>query len=110
MAFKKGKSNTISEKLEGYEKLDKSNIDPKEGILIDNVVKGYSEDNGDYIYVTGSYMAKPVYVSVPAASIEDFITIDPTDLEEIRRDGLKLYIESRISKKGRQYFLAYIDD
>lgn len=110
MAFKKGKTNSISEALEGYTKLDKADIDQNEGILIDNVIKGYSPDNGDYIYVTGSYQAKPVYVSIPSASVENFITIDPTDIEEIRRDGLKLYIESRISKKGRQYFLAYIDD
>ncbi len=108
--FKKGKSLGFKELLEGYNKLDKADIDPQEGILIDNVIKGFSEENGDYIYVTGSYMAKPVYVSVPAASLADFIGIDPTDLEEIRSNGYKMYVESRISKKGRQYFVAWIDD
>ena len=110
MSFRKGKVEGIQEQLEGYNKLDKANIKPTEGILIDNVIKGHSEDNGDFVIVTGSYEAKPVFVSIPAASLDQFIKIDAADVEEIRRDDLKLYVESRTSKKGRQYFVAWIDD
>lgn len=108
--FKKGRASGIKEQLEGYEKLDKKNIQPGEGIIIDGIVKGYSEDNGDFVYILGSYKNIPVFVSVPAASLDDFIGIDQADVDEIRRDGLKFYVESKVSKKGRQYFVAWIDD
>ena len=108
--FKKGKVEGVKEKLEGYTKLAKTEIEPGEGVLIDNVVKGFSEENGDFIIVTGSYKAKPVFVSVPAASREDFMEITPADLDTIRSQGLRFYVESRTSKKGRQYFVAWIDD
>lgn len=108
--FKKGKTTGIREKLEGFAKLDKGAIAPGQGVLIADVVKGHSEDNGDFVYVLGYYEEKPVFVSVPAASLEDFQAIDSADIEEITRDDLKLYVESRTSKSGRQYFVAWIDD
>ena len=108
--FKKGKQDSIKSLLEGYEKLDKANIKAGEGVLIDNVIKGHSEDNGDFVYITGSYNGQPVFVSVPAASLDDFIKIDEMDLNQIKRDGLHFYVESCTSKKGRQYFIAWIDD
>ena len=108
--FKKGKQDSITSLLEGYNKLDKANIQAGKGVLIDNVIKGHSEDNGDFVYITGSYEAQPVFVSVPAASLDDFIKIDSDDLNVIRNSGLHFYVESCTSKKGRQYFIAWIDD
>lgn len=110
MAFVKGKKRGISELLEGYEKLNKAEIAPEEGILIDNVIKGTSQDNGDFVYVTGTYNSKPVYTAIPAASLDNFLGITAEDLEEIRSSGLKLYVESKVSKIGRQYFIAWIDE
>lgn len=108
--FTKGKVAGIKEKLEGFTKLDKSAIAGGEGVLIKDVVKGHSDDNGDFIYVLGYYQEKPVFVSVPAASLEEFQGIDAADIDEITRNELKLYVESRTSKSGRQYFIAWIDD
>ncbi len=108
MAFKRGKTKGISELLEGYEKIQKCDI--QEPILIDNVIKGYSEDNGVFIYVTGTHQSVPVFVSIPAASVDDFVEITESDLDEIRSEGLKLYVESHMSKKGRQYYTAYIEE
>lgn len=107
MAFKRGKTSGIGELLEGYEKIQKPDI--TEPILIDNVVKGVSEDNGLFIYVTGLHAGKKVFVSIPSASVEDFAEITAEDVAEIKRDGLRLYVESHTSKKGRLYYTAYID-
>ena len=108
MAFKRGKTKGIGELLEGYTKIQKADIE--EPILIDNVVKGFSEDNGVFIYVTGTHKSVPVFVSIPAASLDDFTEINESDLDEIRSEGLKLYVESHMSKKGRQYYTAYIEE
>lgn len=109
--FTKGKKSTLSEMLAGYEKLDKANIEANEGILIDDVFVGYSEDTeGYYCYVLGSYKARPVYVTVPSSSIEQFACITASDVEEIRANNLKMYVEARTSKKGRLYYIAWIDD
>lgn len=108
MAFNKGKRSGIKEQLEGFEKLDKENV--KEPILIENVIKGISTENGLFIYVTGVHQGKDVFVSIPAASLDDFKDMDSEDIEQIRSDGLKLYIEANTSKKGRLYYTAYIDD
>lgn len=108
--FRKGKVAGIKDKLEGFTKLDKALIAGGEGVLITDVVKGHSDDNGDFIYILGYYQSKPVFVSVPAASLEDFQGIDQADIEEITRNELKLYVESKTSKSGRQYFIAWIDD
>ena len=64
----------------------------------------------DFVYVIGYYEEKPVFVSVPAASLDEFMAIDSTDIAEIKRDHLKMYVESRTSKSNRQYFVAWIDD
>lgn len=108
--FKKGKTEGIKEKLEGFTKLKKDNIKPGVGVQIENVIKGFSNDNGDFVYVLGYYEEKPVFVSVPAASLDDFLSIDSKDIAEIKHDHLKMYVESRISKSNRQYFVAWIDD
>lgn len=108
--FTKGKRASIGDAIEGYEKLDKGSIAAGSGILIENVLHGVSEDNGDFVYVTGTYQGLKVFVSIPAASLDDFIKIDDADVEQIRRENLKLYIDSHASKKGRTYYTAYIDD
>lgn len=108
MAFYKGKRTGLKAQLEGYQKLDKENIFYP--IRIDNVVKGMSEENGLFVYVTGDYEGEKVFVSIPAASLDDFKDITADDLEQIREEGLHLYIESNTSKKGRLYYTAYIDD
>lgn len=114
MAFIRGKKKSIKEMLEeaGYVKLDKGTMDPKEGVEIDGVVKGESAENGTFVYVSGLYKGNMVYVSVPAASVDDFKEITSEDLEEIRRDNLKMFIEKKTSKSNppRDYFIAYIDD
>ena len=109
MAYKKGKPEGIKAKLEGYQKLEKKDIVPGEGILIDNIIKGTSAEYGDFVYVTGSYQAKPVFVTIPAASLPDFWQIEADDIQTIRENGEKLYIESQHSKNGRDYFIAWID-
>ena len=108
--FKKGKTYGTKERLEGFSKLDKAQIKPGVGVQIENVIKGFSNDNGDFVYVIGYYEEKPVFVSVPAASLDEFMAIDSTDIAEIKRDHLKMYVESRTSKSNRQYFVAWIDD
>lgn len=108
--FKKGKIEGIKEKLEGFVKLDKGSIAPGTGVAIADVVKGTSADNGDFIYILGYYAEKPVFVSVPAASLDDFAQITPEDVAEIKAAGLKFYVESRTSKANRQYFVAWIDE
>lgn len=107
MAFKRGKTSGIGELLEGYEKIQKSDI--TEPILITNVVKGVSEDNGLFIYVTGLHQGKKVFVSIPSASLEDFAEITSDDVDLMVHDKLHLFIESHTSKKGRLYYTAYVD-
>ena len=106
--YKKGKVAGIKEQLEGYERIKKEDV--KEPILIQNVVKGMSEENGLFIYVAGVHKGIDVCVAIPNASLSDFEGITSEDVEEIKRLGLKLYIESHTSKKGRLYYTAYIDD
>lgn len=106
--FTKGKKSGIKAQLEGYTKLDKENISGP--VMIDNVIKGMSVDNGLFIYITGAYNGQMVYVSVPAASLDDFKDITTDDIEQIRAEGLQLYVESHTSQKGRLYYTAYIDD
>lgn len=108
--FTKGKKTSLKERLEGYNKLDKHDIEPGEGILIDDVLIGVSQENGYYAYVLGSYKTLPVYVSVPSSSIDDFVGINANDIEEIRLNNLKMYVEGRTSKKGRLYYIAWIDE
>ena len=108
--YVKGKRASIGDVIEGYEKLEKGSIAAGEGIQIENIVRGVSADNGDFVYVTGSYKDLKVYVSIPAASLDDFLNIDEADLVQIRQENLKLYIDSHVSKKGRTYYTAYIDD
>ena len=112
MAFVKGKPVGIKDQLEnmGYVKMDKGTMDEKEGVLIAEILRGESAENGTFIYVAGSYKGNQVYVSVPAASIDNFISITPDDIDQIRNEGLKLYVEKKMSKNNRTYFIAYIDD
>lgn len=114
MSFIRGKKKSLKEMLEdaGYVKLDKGTMDPKEGVEIDGVEKGESAENGTFVYVSGLYKGSMVYVSVPAASVEDFAQIDNEDLKEIRENHLKMFIEKKTSKSNppRDYFIAYIDD
>ena len=106
--YKRGKVKGVSEMLEGYEKLMKDKVE--EPIEILDVVKGMSEENGLFIYVCSIHKGVHVYVSVPTSSLETFRDIDTSDLEEIRKERLKMYIESHTSKKGRLYYTAYIDE
>lgn len=106
--FKKGKVRGITEMLQGYEKLMKDQVE--EPIEILDVVKGMSDENGLFIYVCGIHKGAHVYLSVPTSSLETFRDIDASDLEEIRKERLKMYIESHTSKKGRLYYTAYIDE
>lgn len=114
MSFIRGKKKSLKTMLEdaGYVKLDKGTMDPKEGVEIDGVYKGESAENGMFIYVSGLYKANMVYVAVPSASIEDFAGITDEDLEEIRKEKLKMFVEKHTSKGNppRDYFIAYIDD
>ena len=114
MSFIRGKKKSLKEMLEdaGYVKLDKATMDPKEGVVIDGVEKGESAENGTFVYVSGLYKGSMVYVAVPTASVDDFKDITAEDLEEIRRDNLKMFVEKRTSKGNppRDYFVAYIDD
>lgn len=112
MSFIKGKPQSLKEQLEnaGYVKMDKGTMEPGTGVLIDGVVVGESAENGTFVYVSGTYKGNMVYVSVPAASIDNFKTIDETDLDEIRHMGYKMYVEKKTSKENRDYFIAYIDD
>lgn len=114
MSFIRGKKKSLKEMFEdaGYVKLDKGTMDPKEGVLIDQIEMGESSENGVFIYVSGLYKGNMVYVSVPTASVQDFINIDKEDLEEIHREKLKMFVEKRTSKSNppRDYFIAYIDD
>ncbi len=114
MAFIRGKKKSLKEMLEdaGYVKLDKGTMDPKEGVLIDGCCKGESQENGIFVYVSGLYKGNMVYVAVPSASVEDFAGITDEDLEEIRAEKLKMFIEKRTSKGNppRDYFIAYIND
>lgn len=105
--YKRGKVLGIREQLKDYERISKEEL--KGGLLIDNIVKGVSEENGLFIYVAGTYDGKKVCVSVPSASLNDFKDIDANDIEEIRKLKLKFYLESYTSKKGRLYYTAYID-
>ena len=73
--FKKGKIEGIKDQLDGYTKLNKADMQPNEGLLIDGIIKGYSADNGDFVYVRGYYQAKPVFVAVPSANLDDFMEI-----------------------------------
>ena len=108
MAFTKGKKEGPKAQLEGFTKLDKEKFE--EPILIENVIKGMSDENGLFIYVTGIHKGQDVFVSIPAASLDDFKDITADDIEQIRSEGLRLYIEANTSKKGRLYYTAYIDD
>ena len=112
MSYVKGKPVGIKDQLEnaGYVKMDKGTMDEKEGLLIDNILRGESQENGTFMYVSGLYKGSMVYISVPAASLDNFISITPEDLEQIRNEGLKLYVEKKMSKNGRAYFIAFIDD
>lgn len=113
MSFIRGKRKSIKVMLEesGYVKLDKGTMEPGVGVEIDGVYKGESAQNGTFIYVSGLYKENMVFVSVPAASIEDFINIDDADMEEIRSEKLKMYVEKHTSQgtPPRDYFIAYID-
>ena len=105
--YKTGKVMGIKEQLDGFERIKKDQVNAP--ILIQNVVKGYSDENGLFIYVAGSMNGMDVCVSVPNASLEVFKDIDANDVEEIKSKGLKMYLESHQSKKGRLYYTAYID-
>ena len=105
--YKTGKVAGIKEQLDGYERIKKDQV--KAPIVIENVVKGFSDENGLFIYVAGSMDGVEVCVSVPSASLDTFKDIDANDIEDIKSKGLKMYIESHTSKKGRQYYTAYID-
>lgn len=114
MSFIRGKKKSLKVMLEdaGYVKLDKSTMEAKTGVEIDGVYKGESTENGVFIYVSGLYKGNMVYVAVPTASIEDFATITDEDVEEIRAEHLKMFVEKHTSKGNppRDYFIAYIDE
>ena len=105
--YKTGKVTGIREQLDGYERIQKDQVTSP--IIIENVVKGYSDENGLFIYVAGLMNGREICVSVPNASLSEFKDIDARDIEEIRERGLKFYLESHTSKKGRMYYTAYID-
>lgn len=114
MAFIRGKKKSLKVMLEdsGYVKLDKGTMDPKEGIEIIGICKGESQENGTFIYVYGTYKNDMVYTAVPTSSVEDFIGITDEDIEEIRNEHLKMFVEKHTSQGNppRDYFIAYIDD
>ena len=105
--YKRGKVAGIKEQLADYERIKKEEV--KEPIVIQNIVKGMSEENGLFIYVAGLHQGQKVCVAVPNASLVDFKDITSDDVEEIKNLGLKFYLESHTSKKGRLYYTAYID-
>ena len=109
MSFVVGKRNGIKELLDGYTRINKADVKAGEGILIENIIKGTSVENGDYVYVTGKYEGADVFTAVPSASVNDFLKITPEDIEEIKLNKYKMYIESRVSKNGRQYYIAWLD-
>lgn len=109
MAFVVGKRNGIKELLDGYTRINKADMVYDSGILIHNIIKGNSAENGDFVYVAGEYEGEKVFTAVPSASLENFLSITPEDIEEIKLNKYKMYIESRVSKNGRQYYIAWLD-
>ena len=109
MSFVVGKRNGIKELLDGYTRINKADISAGTGILIENVIQGTSAENGDFVYVTGTYNGEKVFTAVPSASLDNFLSITPEDVEEIILNKYKMYVESRVSKSNRLYYIAWID-
>lgn len=110
MAWKKGRNVSIGDQLKGYEKIDKAKIPAGKGIIVENIIKGYSPDNGDYVYVLGDLDGSAVFTAVPAASLDEFMNITPEDLTEIKNGKVKFYVEERTSRSNRLYYVAWLDD
>lgn len=99
--------NSMSAVLDGKVKLNKDDVDGKRLHLLDIII-GHSEDNGDYGYFI---LEDDKYVSIPSSSFEIFAgyLADANDIKAIRDGGYDVIIESHESKKGRKYFVAYLE-
>lgn len=108
--IRKGRPESIKDVIKGYDKVTKDEAIEKP-ITIEKVVKGVSEDYGDFIFICGhNEDDKKVFVACPKASFSLFEDCTDSDNEEFARNSYKLVMEKSVSKKGKEYYTCYIDE
>lgn len=107
MAIRTGKFS-MKALMEGKVKVAKDDLVGKRSHVVD-IIKGSSEDNGDYVYL---FLEDLKYVSVPSANLEEFYDYanTPEDADAIRSGAYDVIFEKATSKKGREYFTCYLDE
>lgn len=106
MAIKTGKQS-MKALMEGKTKVAKENLIGIKSHIV-GIVKGTSEDNGDYVYL---FLDDNKYVSVPSANIDEFIeyATDSADSDAINKGLYDVIFEKATSKKGREYYTCYLE-